>query len=264
MILRAVVNGRLALPPVEYRKYFAFVDMSHGSQDDACLSIAHREDKKIIVDLVTSQGGKPPFSANDAIKKFAGILRNEYHTSHVVGDAVGGQTYRLEFAKYEISYKVCDLSASELYEQFEVALNNGELELPDQAKLIQQLVLLINKTGKITHPVAEHDDWPNAVAGAVAVSKHRLTHISDSVKQWASVPQRVNGRWFSIGSRRHTLMTSSQPDRGYEPPRPYPVPDSPREYPRSPGMSVNERLPEMAANITFSEAASYLKKERNQ
>jgi hypothetical protein len=128
-----------------------------------------------------------------AIRKFAGILR-EYHTSQVTGDAVGGQTYRLEFAKYEIQYKVCGLSASELYEQFEVALNNGDLELPDQAKLIQQLVLLINKTGKITHPAAEHDDWANAAAGAVAISRHRLTHISESVKRWAAIPQQIGGR----------------------------------------------------------------------
>ena len=199
MILRAVATGRLLLPPQDHIRYHAFVDMSHGSQDDACLSISHREDKKVVIDLVVSQGGKPPFSANDAIRKFAGTLRG-YGINAVSGDAVGGQTYRLEFAKYEIGYKPCELSTSELYEQFEVALNNGELELPDQAKLVRQLALLVMKGGKIGHPSGEHDDWANAVAGAtyLAASKHRLTHISESVKRWASIPQRVDGHWYLL------------------------------------------------------------------
>jgi hypothetical protein len=263
MILRAVVNGRLSLPPAEFRKYVAFVDMSHGSQDDACLSIAHREDKKIVVDLVTSQGGKPPFSANDAIKKFAGILRG-YGINTVSGDAVGGMTYRLEFAKYEIGYKVCDLSTSDLYEQFEVALNNGELELPDPAKLIQQLVLLVNKTGKITHPSGEHDDWATAVSGAVyLVSKHRLTHISDSVKRWASIPQRVGGRWYSIGTRRRALMDPGGHARPAAPITSWPSAPSEPKLQHAPGFSAGERVPEMTHTraTPYTQFAGYMREK---
>jgi hypothetical protein len=210
MILRAVVNGRLSLPPQDHVRYQAFVDLSHGSQDDAVLSIAHREGKKVVVDLVVSQSGRPPFSANDAIKKFAGIL-HQFHTSAVSGDAVGGQTYRLEFAKYEIGYKVCDLSTSDLYEQFEVMLNNGEVELPDQAKLIQQLVLLVMKGAKITHPSGEHDDWSTAVSGAVYLARHRLMFISESVRAWSRINQRgslENPGWKSLGRRAPTVVSS--------------------------------------------------------
>src|SRR5436309_5708003 len=61
-LLRVVIAtpfGAVLRRPVEL-KYYAFVDMSGGSNDDACLAIAHREDDKLVLDLVQHQGTPPP------------------------------------------------------------------------------------------------------------------------------------------------------------------------------------------------------------
>src|SRR5262249_45344596 len=74
-VLAAIVQGRRALPPEDGIKYVAAVDMSGGSSDDACLAIAHRVEKRIVVDLVEKQAGGVPFNPRDAVAKFADILK---------------------------------------------------------------------------------------------------------------------------------------------------------------------------------------------
>jgi len=43
MVLKAIVTGLRSLPPNPRNEYAAFVDMSGGSSDEACLAIAHCE-----------------------------------------------------------------------------------------------------------------------------------------------------------------------------------------------------------------------------
>jgi hypothetical protein len=85
--------------------------------------------------------------------------------------------------------------------------------------------------------------------------------ISQSVRQWAAIPQQFDGRWHSIGGRRPVLMNSGHADEGYRPPMPPPPSKPTQQYPRSPGFSVNERLPEGASNLTYTEFASYMKEK---
>src|SRR5262249_8222183 len=81
--LAAVVEGRRALPPEDGVTYWAFVDMSGGSADDAVLSIAHKVEKRIVVDLVEKQAGGCPFDPRAAIAKFCDILKR-YRLTRVV------------------------------------------------------------------------------------------------------------------------------------------------------------------------------------
>ncbi len=50
-----------------------------------------------------------------------------------------------------------------------MALNNGRIDLVDVPTLEQQLLGLIWRGGKITHPGGEHDDWATAVAGCLTL-----------------------------------------------------------------------------------------------
>lgn len=167
-ILGAVVEGRRSLPFVAGRRYFAFVDMSGGSSDDATLAIAHREeDGRAVLDLVVDQGPRPPFDPRLAVKKFAGLLR-EYGISRVTGDAYAGQTFRADFqGQQQIAYEVAAGSTSDRYQRFEPRLNAGEVELLDEPKLVEQLTGLVMRGGKVTHLAGDHDDWAASVSGCL-------------------------------------------------------------------------------------------------
>jgi hypothetical protein len=166
-VLAAIVEGRRALPPESGQTYAAFVDMSGGSADDAVLAIAHKVEKRIIVDLVEKQAGGCPFDPRRAVEKFCDILIKRYRLNRVIGDRYAGETFRLDYQGRGVSYECSSLTTSELYEQLEPRLNAGEVELPDLPILTEQLLTLVQKGAKITHENASHDDFANAVAGAV-------------------------------------------------------------------------------------------------
>jgi hypothetical protein len=183
-ILEAVVKGRKALHPDELverlggarPRLAAFVDMSGGSSDDACLGVSFwdaRQKKAVLVSLV-SQLGRPPFNPRQAVRRFCDEL-SRWGLSQVTGDAYAGETFRRDFQDAGITYKVSDKNASELYEAFEVQLNAGEIELLDIQKMQDQFLGLVLKGSKITHLAGEHDDWANAAAGALTMCKVRRT-----------------------------------------------------------------------------------------
>jgi hypothetical protein len=175
-VLAAIVTGRKALPPQSGIKYVAFVDMSGGSSDDATLSIAHRHDRRAVVDLVIKQDGVPPFNPRSAVRKFVGVLR-EYGIGLVTGDNYAGETFKRDFEDAQISYRPSALTKTDLYEAFEPALNAGEIELPDIPKLQEQLLTLVIRGARIDHQPGDHDDWANAVAGAVWGARGRQAMV---------------------------------------------------------------------------------------
>ena len=168
-VMAAIDRGVTTRPPEPGRRYVAFVDMSGGSSDDAVLSIAHREAHGTrVLDLILNQGPPPPFDPRQAIKRFARAL-TAYSISTVSGDAYAGETFREDFRREGISYRLAEPTTSELYEGLEPILNAGELRLLDAPKLEQELLGLVWRGGKITHPGGEHDDWATAVAGVVSL-----------------------------------------------------------------------------------------------
>ncbi len=167
-IMEAIVDNRTRLRPVPERPYFAFVDMSGGSSDDATLGIAHRDKttERTILDLMISQAGAPPFNPRRAVKRFAGIAK-KYEISQVIGDRYAGETFRQDFSDLGVRYVVCEHPKSVLYEKLEPMLNAGEVELLDVPKLQEQLLGLVWRSSKIDHMPGEHDDFANAAAGAL-------------------------------------------------------------------------------------------------
>jgi hypothetical protein len=194
-VLRCVVTGRRSLPWQDGTRYVAAVDMSGGSSDDACLAIAHRDGRTIVLDLIAKQIGPPPFDPRAAVWRFADIL-HQYKIGRVYGDAFGGQTFRLDFQKRGIAYEVRSASASDLYEKLEPVLNAGEIELLDAPTLIEQLVSLIWRGTKIAHEHGAHDDHANAAALAVSVVRAALTRATPKFVQ-PGVFSKSAGGWIS-------------------------------------------------------------------
>jgi len=151
-------------------QYVGFVDMSGGSNDDATLGVAHLDSEgRAILDYIGHQGQRPPFDPRQAVGKFCDTLK-QYGISHVYLDGFAGLTFQFDFQGYGVSSEVSLSSASEMYAAFEARLNSHQVVLLDQAVLEQQLLGLVWKGPKITHPPNEHDDLANSAVGALLLA----------------------------------------------------------------------------------------------
>jgi hypothetical protein len=188
----------------------AFVDMSGGSSDDAVLAIAHKVEKRIVVDLVEKQAGRCPFDPRAAVAKFTEILRR-YRLTHVIGDRYAGETFRLDFQGRGVVYQCSELTTSELYEQMEPRVNAGEVELPDLPVLTEQLLTLVQKGARVTHESGAHDDWANACAGAVQAAAGSSKYRYDCTLNWVSGPDDADAaaRAFQQARLNHHLLYHS-------------------------------------------------------
>jgi ribosomal protein S27AE len=163
------ITGRYELPPSSGLSYSAFVDPSGGSSDSFTLAIAHKESDRAVLDVLREVVA--PFSPEDAVKEFVGVLR-QYRISTVVGDRYAGEWPREQFRKHSIDYRVSDLNRSELYLALLPLLMSGQCELLDLPRLKNQLIGLERRTGSsgkdsIDHTPSAHDDCSNAAAGAL-------------------------------------------------------------------------------------------------
>jgi hypothetical protein len=166
-VMSAIVTGRKSLPYVEGTKYLAFVDMSGGGADDSTLTIGHHcDDGRCVTDVVEKQAGRQAdgtFNPLQAVAKFVGIMRS-YGIRKVVLDGYAGSTFKCAFEAHGgLIAEVCTKGKTEFYEELEVALNAGNVELLDDPKLQEQLLTLVRKGEKVDHLPGDHDDLANAV-----------------------------------------------------------------------------------------------------
>ncbi len=168
--IMSAVDRRIAVrPPEPGLEYRAFVDMSGGSNDDAVVAIGHRDSEgRAVLDRILNQGPAPPFDPNKAVERFVAALK-EYRCASVTGDRYAGETFRRQFEERGITYRLTEMTASQLYEALEPALNGHRVVLLDAPDLEQQLLGLVWRGGKIDHQAGEHDDWANAVAGVMSL-----------------------------------------------------------------------------------------------
>jgi hypothetical protein len=162
-----VVKGRAELMPRQTTIYSAFCDLSGGRSDDATLCIGHREQSTVIVDKLIAY--RAPFDPSDVISQMA-LECKKYSIRAVTGDNYAGEFVRRAFIANRLGYRKCEKPKSALYLEFLPRLCSGLIELPDDAKLIDQICNLERRTrsgGKdqIDHAPGNHDDLANAVAG---------------------------------------------------------------------------------------------------
>lgn len=169
MVMRAIVPTLRTIPPERGEKYRAFVDMSGGSSDDATLAIGHKDARgRLILDLLVSQDGAPPFNPQKAVEKFARHMK-VYGIRKAIGDAYAGETFKFAFEGQSILLKTSEMTKTDIYEAFEPLINAGDVELLDLPKLQEQLLTLVVRGAQIDHQPGAHDDWANAAAGVLTL-----------------------------------------------------------------------------------------------
>lgn len=222
-IMSAIITGRKRLPYDERYSYYAGVDMSGGSSDNACLAIVHQdpESGRTVLDVLVNQGQPCPFNPREAISRFAAFLK-EYNAFTVNGDQYAGNTFRADFEARGISYRPILKTKHVLYEALEAPLLAHELEwldLPEQ--LAEEALGLVYRGAKIDHFPNGHDDHVNAVAVATYVARHRdfatpvaypwfgedsgrvgdyATHIATQTDHWGRLVAPIGGGDEFVGS----------------------------------------------------------------
>jgi hypothetical protein len=93
-----------------------------------------------------------------------------YGISNAQADRYAGQFPAEHFAKAHITIRAADKPKSDLYRELLPLLNSGKVEIPDNPRLIAQLLNLERRTARggrdtIDHPRGMHDDLANVVAG---------------------------------------------------------------------------------------------------
>jgi hypothetical protein len=168
--LDGVVNWRaLERPPINGRKYVAFVDPSGGSNDSMTLAIAHKENDIGVLDCLRER--KAPFSPESAVLEFADLLK-QYRITRVRGDRYAGEWPRDAFRRFGIAYDLAEAPKSDLYRDLLPLVNSGKVQLLGNKRLIAQLLGLERRTSRagkdsIDHAPGGHDDLANAAAGAL-------------------------------------------------------------------------------------------------
>ena len=168
---RCVATGRHELPPREGIGYCAFVDVSGGRHDAFTMAIGHRDDDKLIVDVM--RAWEPPFDPSAVVKEAADLLRR-YALTWIQGDAYGAEWTVQAFSAERIFYQPTTAPKSILYLRLLPLINTRAVELLDDPETLQELKSLERRKGsggrdKIDHSSGSHDDRANAVAGVVTM-----------------------------------------------------------------------------------------------
>jgi hypothetical protein len=175
LIESLVAQGRKGLLYRSDRSYAAFCDLSGGRGDDAALAIAHREERKVILDYL--RVWKAPFNPFAVVNDMADELKKNWSLRRVTGDNYSAEFVSGAFAAASVSYRRSDFPKSQLYRELLPRLCSAEIELLDDDKLISQLAGLERRTRTggndiIDHAPGGHDDAANVVAG-VTVCVHK-------------------------------------------------------------------------------------------
>lgn len=179
-------------------RYFAFVDPSGGSSDAFTLSVAHRQGDAIHIDAVFAKNA--PFSPNAVVDEFTSILRT-YRISQVTGDRYAGEFPRELFRRYGVTYNVARKNRSEMYQSLLPLLNSGRITLPQNDRLVKELVGLernVVRSGRetIDHPRGQHDDLANAVAGAAELCSEAIMTPTAAYCTYSAFPHQPTGSRF--------------------------------------------------------------------
>lgn len=164
-------------PPDLKNHYYAFCDPSGGRQDSMTLAICHGEGDKVLLDRVEER--KSPFDPAAVVAEFSALMK-AFGIHSCTADRYGGVWVADAFKKQGVVVEMSDLSASDLYLEFQPLLSMGRVELLDNERLLLQFQMLERRLAsggrdKVDHPPGAHDDLANAVAGAcVFVSRKRI------------------------------------------------------------------------------------------
>lgn len=174
-VAREIVEAAMRAEPLELpynkrKRYLAFIDPAGGGLDEFTLAIGHREDERVIIDVLRARKGTPAA----IVEEYAALLKS-YNVREAASDRYAGSWPADEFKRHGINVEQAAKPKSDLYRDMLASLNSGRVELPPDDRLLHQFISLERRTARggrdsIDHPPGGHDDRVNAVSGLVAAN----------------------------------------------------------------------------------------------
>jgi hypothetical protein len=153
--------------------YDSFGDSAGGSgQDSFAAAVSHREGDRAVVDAVAEI--RPPFDPEKATAAICDELLKPYKVARIEGDRYAGSWPAEQFAKKGVRYMASGNPKSLIYAEALPLFNAGRVEIPNNPRLINQLIGLERRTGRgrdiIDSAPNGHDDLANVACGAALVA----------------------------------------------------------------------------------------------
>ncbi len=196
VIEKVIVTDRIELPFIDNFSYLGFADPAGGGGDSFALSIGHKENGKVIQDLLKARKGDP----YEIVKEYAELLK-KYKIHEVTGDKYAGAWVSEAFRNEGITYKTSELNKSELYLEALPYVNSGSVELLDNRELVKELRLLERKRGSSGKDIVDH---PKSIGGGVP--KDDLANVTAGMITMANQQKAMPGFFFVGGNRAPDLQ----------------------------------------------------------
>ena len=205
LVEAAIERGSVVRPPMPGVAYSAFADPSGGRGDSFTAAVGHVEGNVLVVDALFER--RAPFDSDATIAEVAGLVRG-YGVSTVHGDDYGADLTVSAFRRHRVTYKNLKLGDAEgrqgKLNRSEIYLNSvglftaGRVKLPDNPRLVHQLIGLERRAARsghdtVDHPAGGHDDLANAACGCLVAMAGKPKPFSvspEAVAKLQSLPPR--------------------------------------------------------------------------
>jgi hypothetical protein len=158
-------------------RYYAFVDVSGGRNDEHTMGIGHTEGTVNFVDYLEGWRENPPSVVVAAIADRCRRYGITGRDAFVTGDAYAAEWVVERFKQHGLRYEVSKhdeskVDKSRIYLEAMHVINEGAARLPDHAEMLRQFRNLVRKPRSgthdaVDHPAGAHDDLANAAAGVL-------------------------------------------------------------------------------------------------
>jgi hypothetical protein len=206
----------LELPPRRSAKdcieYFGFVDPSGGRHDAFTLAIVHREDDRVVIDVI--RGRSPPFDPTSVVAEYAALLK-DYGITNVKGDNYSASWVQAAFEAEGITYERTEKPKSQLYLECLPIFARNAIRVPEHAKLLRELRLLERRTHRSGKDTVDHgqngtDDYANAAAGACYLANASDNLAYDCSLDWVGAANEQANDELAAWRRRQYWMQYGQ------------------------------------------------------
>ena len=163
----AIVPNRFELESLGGIDYIGAIDPSGGRRDSFTMGIVHREERKLVVDVMRE--ARPPFRPESVVEEFSDVFK-KYRVQEIQSDRYAGEWVTASFRDCGIRVKPAKMTKSEFYLEVMPLLNNGSIELLDSKRLAGQFKALQRRSRSGGKDLIDnflqggHDDCANVCA----------------------------------------------------------------------------------------------------
>jgi hypothetical protein len=173
--------------------YHAGVDVSGGKRDSTAAAVAYRDGH--VIRVAAARVWPAPHDPAAVAAEVAAFLKL-YGLASARSDQYGADLRTSIYRDASVSLIDAELTRSELYLHLLPLFTSDRIEIPDDPRLLAELIGLERRTGRtgkdaVDHCAGRHDDLANAVAVAAWCASRAVAHGADAMM---TTPSEIDAR----------------------------------------------------------------------